>query len=441
MEKLPKGPPPAEEEELLKAFPSNPFLVLKTCYEKYGEMFTLNLGTFGIKDYNASGAWVFLCNSEHIKILFKPEDKDAFSGAQGNDIQFQQLLPKGATLLLDGDEHRQRRKMMSPTVQSNEKIRQLTDSMVNIASNEIKEFPLNRQFTLIPRFRQISSEIMRNLIFGDINKEDATSINVKLGKFPEPQNTRDEKLALFAESGEILDKIMGEYRACPHLAGESKNSIFNVLMAANSKQDINDHDINGEILVLMFAGLDTIASAMSWITAWILSNPEVEEKVRQELQQAFSDNRLTSENFDKLTYLEAVISESSRISQMFFSTSVRLLQKSFTLGEYELPAGTMVATCVPVVHSREDYYPEPNVFKPERFLNKKLDNTQFLLYGGGVRRCLGAALAEYEMKVVIATLFLQCQFEPVDVSTEAELQGAFFAPKGSVMVKLKSAEQ
>jgi unspecific monooxygenase len=434
MNELPGGPSIAEME-LFKIFTTNPFSFLKECYEKYGDMFTIKLGTFGVTDYETTGNWVFLCNSDHIKTLFKTKS-DVIQAGPANDIQFQQLLPKQAMVIMDGAEHIDRRKMLSSSVQSKEKIRQLTPAIVQIVRDEISAFPADQAFPLSPAFRRISGEAMRCLIFGDVGKEEVTCINAKLSEFGDPAYSHAEKISLVEESANSLNKIIAEYKSCPHQAGEEQNNIFSVLMHGYTKdKTLDEKDVRDETITLLLGGNDTSATTMSWAMTWIFSLPEVMKKVLQELRHVFADHAPTAEDFEKLPYLDAVIKESSRISAMFFTTSARILVQPMELGGYQLPPGTMIVSCPYIVHTRPDYYPEPMEFKPERFLDTNADPSQWLPFGGGIRRCLGMAFALHEMKVVIATLLHECKFEGVDISTEAELQGGFFAPKGSVTVK------
>ncbi len=437
MKDLPDGPA-ISGMDLLQIFMSNPFPFLKECYEKYGDMFTLNLGTFGIDEYQASGAWVFLCDADLLKILFKT-NSDIISAGKANDIQFQQLIPKEAMVFLDGPRHIDRRKILAKEIQNNGKIREYTAAMYQTIKNHIKTLPAHETFALTPVLRNISSDIMGDMIFGTAAKEDVACINARLSKLGDPTLPLEEKRDLVAGCGNTIKKIIDEHQSCPHLADKGKNNVFNVLMNAFTEDKIlTERDVNAELMAFMVGGADTTGNTMAWIFAWIFLNPDVLAKIQHELQQVCTNEPPTSEDFDKLDYLEAVIKEGCRLSALLNNSSARLLLQPLELGGYLLPTGTMVVSCPYVIHTRADYYPDPMAFKPERFIGVNPDPFKWLLYGGGIRRCIGMAFALYEMKVVIATLLQQCKFEPVNISTDVELQGSFFAPKGSVAVKLNA---
>jgi cytochrome P450 family 110 len=190
---------------------------------------------------------------------------------------------------------------------------------------------------------------------------------------------------------------------------------------------------------VILAGVDTSASTMAWVTAQILSRPAIFAKVRQELHQVLGSGQTgqtSAEQFDQMPYLDAVIHETTRLCPLLFTTTPRLLIQPLQMGDFLLPQGTMVASCMNVIHTRPDYYPDPLSFRPERFIETKPDPYRYIFFGGGIRRCPGMAFALYEMKVIIATILHSCTFELLDVSTVAERQGSFFAPKGSISVKL-----
>ncbi len=205
-----------------------------------------------------------------------------------------------------------------------------------------------------------------------------------------------------------------------------------------NEKNLEKVDLEAELLVIMLGGVDTTASTLAWIMAQLYSHPEAMNKVMAELASVFgngSEPALTAQNFDRLTYLDAVIHETCRLSPLLMNSSARLLVQPLEIDGHLLPAGTMVVSCMHLIHMREEYYPEPHAFKPERFVDAQPDPFRHVYFGGGIRRCLGMAFALYEMKVVIATLLLKSKLVPCNITTEPELQGSFFAPRGSIGVR------
>jgi cytochrome P450 len=141
-------------------------------------------------------------------------------------------------------------------------------------------------------------------------------------------------------------------------------------------------------MTLLVAGHETTATALAWAFELMLRSPEALARLEQE----------TAEGGEE--YLDAVIKETLRLRPVLPIVG-RILTQDVTLGGYELPAGTMVAPCIYLTHRRADVYPEPDRFKPERFLGVQPDTYAWLPFGGSIRRCLGASFAMFEMKVVI----------------------------------------
>ena len=432
MKYLPDGPT-MNGLELLNLFMTNPFPFLRDCYAKYGDMFTLELGDFGISQLGASGKWVFLCNADYLKILFKTNSAVQLAGA-ANRIQFMELMPSDGSVMMDGDEHLARRKVLSKLVQGEKKIRGFAEAIRDIVDAEIKSFPSEQSFQLTPSFRRISGEVMRHLTFGSVATDDTAQASHLVSQFGDPSIPPEGKKQLVNDCLNVFDNMMS---ACPHAAATADdNSVYSVLMNASRNDKVLDAAaVRAELLVVMLGGVDTTASTMAWIVARIMNDPVVFAKVQDELKRVFADHEPSAEDYDQLIYLDAVILETCRISPLLMNSSARLLIQPLEIDGYMIPAGTMLVSCMHIIHTREDYYPEPCSFKPERFVGINPDPYKHVYFGGGIRRCLGMAFALYEMKVVVATLLHRCRFTAVDVSVEPELQGSFFGPKGSLEVK------
>lgn len=436
MMNLPGGPALAGPQ-LFELFFTNPFPFLRECHESHGDLFTLNLGTFGVERFGASGAWVFVCSAEHLQTVFRA---DEVLGGAANAIQFQELLPPESSVMMDGPEHLERRRVLSRLVQGEKKIRGFTDVIHRLVLEEVGRFSAGEVFPLTTSLRRISSEVMRYLTFGAGASEATADINARLGEFGSPALSHAEKHKLVADCGGVLLGLMRESRACPHARGTEPDSMFSLLMRAQEGDGgMQDREVYGELLTILIGGTDTTSSTMTWVMAWILANDGVRARVQEELQRVLGGRSPRAEDIDRLDYLDAVIKESCRISPMLFNSSARLLREPLVLGEHRLPAGTIVASCAHVIHTRADYYEQPLRFDAWRFMGVKPDPHRWVPFGGGIRRCLGMAFALYEMKVVIASLLQQVRLEPVDVRTTPELQGSFFAPAGGVRVRACAA--
>jgi cytochrome P450 len=156
----------------------------------------------------------------------------------------------------------------------------------------------------------------------------------------------------------------------------------------------------------LFAGHENTASALSWALYWIHQLPEVHEKVCREIEQL--GERATSVEIAQLPYLSAVCEEVLRIYPGVL-TVTRILKSPFSVMGHRFDAGTALIPCVYLAHRREDLYPEPARFLPERFLERQYSQYEYLPFGAGPRRCLGRAFAQFEMKLVLATILSRWQ--------------------------------
>ena len=210
------------------------------------------------------------------------------------------------------------------------------------------------------------------------------------GRFKQQQQQIDE--LLYAEIAARRDR-----------PDPTRTDILSLLMSARDEDGhpLSDRELRDELMTLLFAGHDTTATAMAWALYWVHHLPAVKEKLLQEL---ITLKELDPVSISRLPYLTAVCQETLRIHPVGMLTFPRVVQEPVELLGYDLEPGTVVVGCIYLVHQREDLYPNPQEFKPERFLERKFTSSEFLPFGGGARRCIGEALAQYEMKLVLATL-------------------------------------
>ncbi|MGB5974633.1 MAG: cytochrome P450, partial [Nodosilinea sp.] len=179
--------------------------------------------------------------------------------------------------------------------------------------------------------------------------------------------------------------------------------ILTLMMAARDDQGqpLSDGELHDELMTLLVAGHETTASALTWALYWVHWLPEVGDRLRQELDLGPTPDPLS---YPTLPYLTAVCNETLRIYPVAPTTGIRILSQPLTVAGYEFPAGAVLFLNVYLVHHREDLYPEPNTFRPERFLERQYSPSEFLPFGGGHRSCIGMAFALMEMKLVLATV-------------------------------------
>jgi unspecific monooxygenase len=199
----------------------------------------------------------------------------------------------------------------------------------------------------------------------------------------------------------LLYAEIAQRRAEP--TGE-RQDILSLLMASQDEEGnpLSDKELRDELLLLLFAGHETTATSMTWALYWIHRQREVKDKILAELA-TLGANPNPMDIFH-LPYLTAVCNETMRIHPVAMLTFPRVVEEPVELQGYQLEPGTLVSGCIYLTLQREDLYPEPKKFKPERFLERQYSPFEFIPFGGGARRCLGEALALFEMKLIVATI-------------------------------------
>lgn len=236
----------------------------------------------------------------------------------------------------------------------------------------------------------------------------------------------------------ILSNEINERKNNPELMGEDILSLM-LSVRDESGQPMEDKEIKDELMTMLFAGHETTASALAWAFYWIHYCPGVREKLIKELNSI--EGNSDPNTIVKLPYLSAVVAETLRIYPVAIATFARQLKEPFEIMGYKFEAETIFSPCIYLTHHREDIYPEPKKFKPERFLEKQYSSYEYFPFGGGNRRCLGYAFALFEMKLVIATVLLQVELELLDKKPlKPSRRGVTFSPSGGVKMALKTTK-
>jgi cytochrome P450 len=186
---------------------------------------------------------------------------------------------------------------------------------------------------------------------------------------------------------------------------------------------MTDVELRDELVTLLLAGHETTATAAAWAFELLLRNPPTLARLQEEVDRGESED-----------YLDAVIKETLRVRPVVPGV-VRKLTQPFEINGYELPTGTRLAPNIYLTHRRADIYPEPDRFRPERFLENPADTYSWIPFGGGIRRCLGASFALYELKVVIPTILRNARLRASGGSPESIRRRAItFVPSRDAMV-------
>jgi cytochrome P450 len=221
---------------------------------------------------------------------------------------------------------------------------------------------------------------------------------------------------------EVVRELMKVVAARRAANDPSRTDILSLLLSARDEEGkpLTDDELRDELLTMLLAGHETTATALSWTFACILQHPEVEERLR------------TGEP----EWLDAVIKEALRLRPILPDV-VRKLKAPMTVAGYEIPEGANLMPTIYLAHRNPEKFPEPERFKPERFLGAKVDPYAWLPFGGGIRRCIGMAFALYEMKIVVAEIIRRTRLSLADPHIRVVRRTITLAPSGGTRVVLR----
>ncbi len=424
---LPPGPSLSEQEQSAR-WSSLPLPFLEECRERYGDTFTLRLRHLG--------TWVVLADPEDVKRVFSTDTNDLGVGVP--NLALRPVLGAHSVMLSEEPEHMARRKLMLPRFHG-ERMREDAEMMTELARREVRAWPVGEPFALWPRMQALTQEVVMRAVFGD-DEGRLDRLRELLSELTAVVND-DELLAELAERGPqwleespgwraamapVEAEVLAEAARRRAEGEEGRKDAVSILIEARDEDGapLSEKELRDELLTLLTDG--PTSSSLAWVFERLLRHPEKLARLQTELLAGEGD-----------AYLDAVIKETLRLRPPV-SVVVRRLLKPATLGGYDLPAETLIAPCVYLIHHRSDVYEDPGEFIPERFLTQRAAVPTWIPFGGGARRCLAASYAEQEMKRVLRTVLEEVELEPVESRGERVTRGAIaFSPAQHGLVVAK----
>ncbi|MEV5485515.1 MULTISPECIES: cytochrome P450 [Streptomyces] len=344
-------------------------------------------------------------------------------------------LGKYSLFTNDGEPWWRHRKLLSPTLHGRS-LASYPDLIAEIAAEDIRKWPLGTPFALQERMQAITLEVTLRLVFGvrDVNRQarlrasllalSKASGSASLFLMPARLRAWAEKSPLamrlpllpttrtMKASAAVDHVVFGEIARRRDEEDREATDVLGRLLQARDEQgrSMSDVEIRDELITLLEAGLETTATGLSWAFERLIRSPEVLGRLREECERG-EDER----------YLEAVVKEVLRLRTVIYGSG-RLLDKPLRLGGYDIPAGWAAIPMFSLIHQDSEVYPEPQEFRPERFLDESAKAAQksFLPFGGGRRYCVGAQLAMMEMKVIIREVLQRVELTPTDPAPETQ---------------------
>jgi cytochrome P450 len=401
-----------------------PVPFIERCRARYGDFFTVRF---------VMGNVVWICDPDVIKRVFTG-DPDVLHAGEGNAAPLEPIMGRNSVLLLDEPEHMRQRKLMLPSFHG-ERMQRYGELMREITDRDVDGWPIGTSFPLRIRTQAITLEVIMRAVFGVDDAErlarlrDALSPLLDMGTnqlamvsiaFPIMRRTLgkrvwDKFMRLRAEADELIYDEIHRRREDP--STPDRDDVLSVLLQARDDDGnpMTDAELRDQLITLLVAGHETTATSISWAFDLLLHHPDKLARLREEIASGGDE------------YLEAVIKETLRIRPVVPGV-VRKLTEPLELRGYEIPAGTRVAPNIYLTHMNPAVYPEPKRFLPERFLENGADTYSWIPFGGGIRRCLGASFAMYEMKVVIPAILRRVEIDAAGPSEHITRRAITFAP-------------
>ena len=443
MPELPPGPRTPRLLQMIQ-WVRRPIPFMRACAAAYGDAFTVRL-------YGAP-PFVFFSAPAAVRDIFTADPETLLAG-RGNEV-LRPVFGSNSILLLDGARHRRERKLLMPPFHG-ERMRLYGDVMRETADRSIDGWPVGQVFPLHRHMQQITLDIILRTVFGVEDGDRLARIRALLVEFLLLIGSSPVLLVRRLQvdlgpltawrricrlQGEIDRLLYDEIARCRRETPESRTDIMAMLVAARDEdgQPMSDEEIRDELVTMLVAGHETTATSLSWVVHRLLQNPEALAQAQAEVAavagNGTASDGLTAEQIGRLGYLDAVIKETSRLNPIL-PTVARYLEAPARIGDHDLPAGCVASPCVYLTHRRPDVWPEPEAFRPERFLGTRVDPYTFFPFGGGLRHCLGAAFALYEMKIVLARMLPRVVLKPAPRYTVRVVRRSItFAPSGGLPV-------
>jgi cytochrome P450 len=368
---------------------------------RFGEVFQM---------HTTSGREVITSHPDHVRSLFTADPAEAPSLTGESPLR--PIVGPNSTLTAVGERHMRQRKLLLPAFHG-EAVERYASMIADAADREIDRWPIGEPFALAPRMQAVTLDVIMAGIFGIEGRPEhgtpehrlrqvirrliafSTMPVAQLGELINVGS--DEPVGPTRVALGILDRatyaVITARRAAEDL--DERTDILSMLLQARAEdgEPLSDRELRDELLTLVLAGHETTANSLAWAFERLVRTPEAYDRLRESVRSGEGGAEV----------VEATIHEAMR-SRPVIPVIGRRVMVPWRLGEYGVPADTPVLMSILLLHHREDIYPEPYSFRPERFLGRKPGTYEWIPFGGGIRRCLGATLAMAEQRVVMSAV-------------------------------------
>lgn len=417
---LPAGPNESKIRQMIK-FMREPISFFEKCRKDYGKIFTIRLPS--------QPPYVVITDPNDIKQLLTASPEELFAGEINGSV-FKPVLGEFSLLTLDGQKHLQHRKLMLPPLHG-ERMQVYAQIMSELTRKAISRWQEATKMPIFNEMRAITYGIILRTVFGidednlrfnkleKLLKDLLFTIKSPYGLVTLLTSVLHVNLGPFTPWAKIqklrkeIDSVLYEeikLRKSTDLS--NRIDILSLLLQARdeSGQPMSNQEIRDEMITLLIAGHETSATSMSWVLYRILSNVKVLTKIKNEIATVTSQQSNIVNSLSQLTYLDATIKETLRMLPVI-PYIARLTKNEYKINNFILPKDVAIVPCIYLTHHEPEIWSEPKNFSPERFINSSEKPYTYLPFGGGMRRCIGAAFAHYEIKIVLAEILQHTDLE------------------------------
>lgn len=405
---------------------------LDYCVQRYGDPFTFRV--VGLPPA------IIVSHPQALKEIFTAPPGQ-FETGKANQA-FRPLLGENSLLLLDGNRHQRRRRLLMPPFHG-ERLRTYGQLICDITQQEISQWPVNEPFVVRKFMQAITLRIILQVVFGIEQGQRVQQLRPCLSSLFDAFFSPFPWRRFSGKKQQVDELLLAEIQQRRQQVDLETADILTLLLAARDEtgQPLTDDEVRSELMTLVLAGYETTATALAWGLYWITQLSVVRDKLLRELG-TLNPHSAKSE-IAQLPYLTAVCEETLRIYSITGFTFTRIVKAPLRLMGFQVEPGTELIPCIYLTHQRPELYPEPKQFKPERFLKRQFSPYEYLPFGGGNRACIGAAFAQLEMKLVLATILSHLPLSPADNRPIHPMppRGLTIAPPNSLRMMVSSERE
>ncbi|WP_375500539.1 cytochrome P450 [uncultured Nostoc sp.] len=421
---------------------ADPVRYMEKAAQQYPDIFTGKIIGFG-------DTVVFVNHPQAIQEILT-NDRNKFAAVGKMNKIGEPLVGEYSVALVEGTRHKRQRQLVMPSFHG-ERMQAYGQRICGLCTKVFHQLAINQHFLARNLTQEITLQVILQVVLGLNEGEKLQKLKhlllQMLDLFRSPLSSSllffpffQKDLGAWSPWGKFLydrqqidQLIYAEISERREQNDSDRNDILSMLISAqdDTGQPMTDQELRDQLMTLIVAGYETTATAIAWGLYWIHQKPLVHEKLLQELDNLGDSPDPMS--IYRLPYLSAVCNETLRIHPVVMFSFPRVVQEPAKLLGHSLESGTVLLPNIYLIHQREDLYPQPKEFQPERFLERQFSPYEFLPFGGGVRRCIGEALAIFQMKLVLATILSRYQLELVNRRRERpQRRGFTLAPASGV---------